>query len=88
MLRDLMRYHEVPTYLESTLLEVKDGSVVIQTKQGKQELPCDSVVLSVGYTPDKTLQKRDRHVHILGDAQKVGNLKTAIWSAYDLALKI
>lgn len=87
MLRDLMRYHEVPTYLESTLLEVKDGSVVIKTKKGRQELPCDSVVLSVGYTPDQSL-KKGKNVHLLGDAQKVGNLKTAIWSAYDLALEI
>lgn len=88
MLRDLMRFHKVPAYLESTLLEVKDGSIVIKTKNGKQEIFCDSVVLSVGYVPDKTLQKKDKHVHLLGDASKVGNLKTAIWSAYDLALEI
>ena len=87
MLRDLMRYHKVPTYLESSLKEVREGSVVISTKDGEKELPCDSVILSVGYVPDQSLFREDKHVHLLGDAEKVGNLKTAIWSAYDMAMK-
>ncbi len=84
-LRDLIRYHKVPTYLESTLKEIKDGSVVIETKDGAKEIPCDSVVLSVGYVPNKPLAEASDHVHIIGDAAKVGNLKSVIWGAYDLA---
>ena len=87
-LRDLLRYHKVPVHLESTLKEIKDGSVVIAAKTGDVQIPCDSVILSVGYKPDQSLMKKDDHVHILGDAAQVGNLKKAIWSAYDLGIKL
>ena len=32
--------------------------------------------------------KEHKNVHLLGDAEKVGNLKTVIWGAYDLAFSI
>ena len=85
-LRDLIRYYKIPVYLESSLKEIKNGSVLIQTPDGMQELPCDSAVLSVGYVPGTPLASESSgNVHILGDAAKVGNLKTVIWGAYDLA---
>ncbi len=86
MLRDLMRFYKVPTYLESSVKEIKQGSVVITTKDGNKEIACDSVVLSVGYVPGTPLAEKDsKNIHILGDAKKVGNLKHVIWAAYDLA---
>ncbi len=85
-LRDLLRYYKVPVYLESTLKEIYDNKVVIQTSEGEKTIECDSVVLSVGYVPGTSLAKESsEHVHILGDAAKVGNLKSVIWGAYDLA---
>ena len=87
-LRDLLRYHKADIHLESTLKEIKDGSIVIATKDGDKEIKCDSVVLSVGYKPEQSLMKKDDHVHILGDAAAVGNLKKAIWGAYDLGIKL
>lgn len=88
-LRDYLRYYKVPVYLESTLKEIKDGSVVIETKEGTKEINCDSVVLSVGYVPDALpVPEKSEHIHILGDAAKVGNLKSVIWGAYDLAFSL
>lgn len=87
-LRDLLRYHKADIHLESTLKEIKEDSIVISTKEGDKEIPCDSVILSVGYKPEQTLMKEDPHVHILGDAAAVGNLKKAIWGAYDLAITL
>jgi len=87
-LRDLLRYHKADIRLESTLKEIKDGSVVIATKNGDQEIPCDSVILSVGYVPVQNLMKKEKNVHVLGDASAVGNLKKAIWGAYDLGVKL
>ncbi len=85
-LRDLIRYHKVPVYLESQVKEIKPGSVVISTKDGEKEIPCDSTILSVGYVPGTPLAAESAgKVHILGDAAKVGNLKSVIWAAYDLA---
>lgn len=82
MLRDLLAFHKVPAYLESGVKEIKDGSIVIETKEGVKEIPADSVITSVGYIPGSPLaEKEKKHVHIIGDAGTVGNLKTAILAA-------
>lgn len=93
MLRDLLAYHKVPAYVESSISEIRDGSIVIKTKDGVKELPADSVITSVGYIPGTALAseeelKRSKHIHVIGDAGKVGNLKTAIFAANELAVKL
>lgn len=92
MLRDLLTYYKVPSYLESSVTEIKDHTVVIETKEGKKEIPADSVITSIGYIPGSPLvkdpKKPGKHVHLLGDAATVGNLKTAIWTANDLVQKL
>lgn len=88
MLRDLMRYHKVPVYLESQTKEIKESSIVIQTKNDTKEIPVDSVITSIGYESFLPFDSKKEHVHILGDASKVGNLKTAIWAANDLILEL
>ena len=47
----------------------------------------DSVILSVGYNP-APLATKGKHVHVLGDADKVGNLRTVIWGAWDICMKL
>ena len=43
--------------------------------------------MSVGYVPTP-LAPKSKHVHVIGDAAKVGNLRTVIWGAWDVAMKI
>ncbi|MCQ2430221.1 MAG: FAD-dependent oxidoreductase [Clostridia bacterium] len=87
-LREWFALHEVPTYLETTLTEVRDGSIVCVGKDGQTlELPCDSVISCAGYIPAPAAQK-SRNVTLIGDCQSVGNLRTVIWSAYEAAMKI
>ena len=52
MLRELLCYHEVPAYLQATVESITDEGVVIRTPEGQKTIPADSVILSVGYTPD------------------------------------
>ena len=87
-LRDFFEANKVPVYLETGLKEIKDGSVTVADKEGKTfDIPTDSVILSVGYksTP---LAEKAKNVHIVGDANKVGNLRTVIWGAWDACMKI
>ena len=90
MLRELMRYHEVPVYLESQTKQVTPTSVIIQTPEGTLELPADTVITSIGYEAGSPFEgaegAHEGHVHVLGDAAKVGNLKSAIWAANDLVV--
>ena len=70
------------------LKEIKDGCVVIKDKNGKEtEVKADNVIVSVGYISTPAFEKA-KHVHVIGDAKQVGNLRTVIWSAWDVAMKL
>ncbi|MBQ4626787.1 MAG: FAD-dependent oxidoreductase, partial [Clostridia bacterium] len=87
-LRDFFKTNKVPVHLETSLCEINEGSVTVKGKDGKTfEIPSDSVVMSVGYVPTPVAAK-SKHVHIIGDAAKVGNLRTVIWGAWDVAMKL
>ncbi len=87
-LRDFFKTNQVPVCLETSLREIRDGSVVVAGKDGAtREIPADSVILSVGYRP-APLAPKSRRVHIVGDAHKVGNLRTVIWRAWDVCMKL
>ena len=87
-LREWFAFHKVPVYLESTLAEVREGEISITQKDGTTKvIPCDSVIASIGYTPDPLVQKSSK-VYLVGDCEKVGNLRSVIWGAYETAMKI
>ena len=87
-LREYFAWKKVPVYLETMLKEVKDKSIVVTDKEGKdQEIACDSVISSVGYIPAPLVLK-GKNVHLVGDCLNVGNLRTVIWRAYEVAMKI
>lgn len=87
-LRDYFAYKKVPVYLESKVEKIEDGKVVVADKDGKKrEIKADSVVVSVGYVP-APLAEGGRHVHVVGDAEKVGNLRTVVWKAWEVAEKL
>ncbi|MBQ3591683.1 MAG: FAD-dependent oxidoreductase, partial [Clostridia bacterium] len=87
-LRDFFRTNKVPVYLETALSEIGDGSVTLKDKDGKTfPVHADSVILSVGYTPAPVAPK-GKHVHVIGDAAAVGNLRTVIWGAWDVCMKL
>ena len=87
-LREWFALHKVPVYLETTLAEVRDGSIVCRGKDGATfEVPCDSVIGSVGYV-SAPLAPRGKNVQLVGDCAQVGNLRTVIWSAYEAAMRI
>ncbi len=87
-LRDCFKANKVPVYLESKTTEIRKDGVTIATKDGKTiDVPADNVILSVGYRPAPLVEK-GKHVHVIGDASKVGNLRTVIWQAWDIGMKL
>ncbi len=87
-LRDFFKTNKVPVYLESRTTEIRDNGVTIATKDDNTiDIPADTVILSVGYKPAPIAEK-SKKVHIIGDANKVGNLRTVIWGAWDVAMKL
>ncbi len=87
-LREWFALHEIPVYLETTLQSVGDGNIVCKSKDGNTiEIPCDSVISSAGYIANP-LAKEGSNVYLVGDCQQVGNLRTVVWRAYEVAMKI
>lgn len=85
-LREYFEWKKVPVYLETTVKEIKEGAVVCKAKDGREfEVECDSVISSVGYIPDPL---RSRKAYLVGDCLKVGNLRSVIWRAYEIAMRI
>ncbi len=88
-LRDFFISNKVPTYVESSVKEIKDDSVIITDKDGKEvAIKADTTVLSVGYVPAPAFTKAKKRIHIIGDAAQVGSLRTVIWGAWDVAMKL
>lgn len=89
-LREALPYHNVPVYLESTITEIRDGSVTVKNiKTGETfEIPCDCVVNGVGFVPNPVSKVKEKHVNCVGDCVAIGNLRTVIWRAWDVCMKI
>ena len=87
-LREYFAWKKVPVYLETKLVEVKDKSIVVVDKGGNQQvIACDSVISSVGYISSPLVEK-GKNVYLVGDCLNVGNLRSVIWRAYEVAMKI
>ena len=88
-LREWFALNKVPTYLETTLKEVKDGSIICTGKDGKDiEIACDSVISCAGYIPAPLVSEKTKNVYLVGDCLAIGNLRSVIWRAYEVAMKI
>lgn len=87
-LRETLALHETPVYLETSVKAIRPDGVTLCGRDGKEfDVACDSTVVSIGYAP-KPLAAASKHVHIVGDANAVGNLRTVIWRAWDVCMKI
>ena len=87
-LRDFFETNDVEVHLESFVKSIRDGYVVVADKNGNESrVSCDDVIISIGYKPNP-LAKCSKHVHIVGDADKVGNLRTVVWRAWEVAEKL
>lgn len=88
-LREWFALNKTPVYLETTVKEIRDDKVICQDKSGKTiDIPCDSVISSVGYVPSPLTNGKESGAEIVGDAEKVGNLRTVIWRAFEAAAAI
>jgi len=87
-LRDFFKTNKVPVHLETKLAAITDEGVTVTGPDGSSfAIAADSVILSTGYKP-APLAAKAKNIHIVGDAAKVGNLRTVIWQAWDVAMKL
>ena len=87
-LRDFFQTNRVPVHLETRLCQVLPDGVLVKDHNGMEfKIAADSVILSTGYHP-APLAPKGKHVHLVGDASAVGNLRTVIWGVWDVCMKL
>ena len=98
MLREIIRYHEIPVLTSTVFAGVENADRLrVKVRTGKEEnvLDADSVIMSVGYVPVHTVSDAlesagypEDKVHVIGDAHEVGNLMSVIREAYELCYSL
>ena len=96
-LRDAMEYHKVPVYLHSTVTEITDNGCTVKNVQTGETffVECDNVVNGIGFVPTpvggRTASRKVKGketIFRVGDCVAIGNLRTVIWRAWDVCMKI
>lgn len=89
MLERLIPYYHVEVITSAKVKSYQDGILLAELKAGEKKIPCDSVILSVGYRENNTLYHELEfdvpEIYLLGDAKKVGNIMYGIWDAFEVA---
>ncbi len=86
-----LKANDVASRTDSTVVEIRDNSVVIETGGERQEIPADQVIVAVGSKSNTQLLEEigDRiPTIVLGDAMLVGKALEGINNAYAQALTI
>ena len=85
--KDLHVFYGMIHAIKGISFEVRDGEIVCTRAGSDLTIPCDSVISSVGYVP-APIAAEGKNVYLVGDCDKVGNLRSVIWKAYETAMKI
>lgn len=90
MLLDLLKFNEVKTLKNASLLEVtNEGAVVTDESSNERTLLADNVVLAIGLDPNRdlynSLKNKVPDLYLIGDAREPRLVKDAIWEAYEIA---
>jgi 2-enoate reductase len=93
MLLDLLKFHRVEVFTNTSLLEVTENGVLLLGEDSqKKNFPADTIVLAIGLKPDRelyqTLKGQTPNLYTIGDSRKTQNILNSIWDAYEVARMI
>ncbi|MEG1848559.1 MAG: FAD-dependent oxidoreductase [Lachnospiraceae bacterium] len=88
MIEELLEHHQVVPVLSSKLVEVKEGCIVVEDKEGTKEISAQQVILALGYLANNTLYNKIANkvteIYNIGDSKGPKNIMEGIWDAYNL----
>lgn len=89
MLERLVPYNGIEVMTSARVTGYTDGKLHVSLSGEDKEIPCDSVILSVGYREENELYHELEfeipEIYLLGDAKKVSNIMYAVWDAFEVA---
>ena len=92
MLEALLPFQGVTVVTGAEVKCYRNGVLSLAAAGRGREIPCDSVILAVGYREEDSLYRELEfdvpELYLLGDARKVSNIMYAIWDAFEVANQI
>ncbi|MCL2125469.1 MAG: FAD-dependent oxidoreductase [Oscillospiraceae bacterium] len=93
---EILQNEDIPVHYELQLTEILDDKVICKnTANGETvEFPADTVLISIGMRPLREVADSMRHsapeteIRVVGDADEVGNISTAVNQAFQAAIRI
>jgi len=89
MLERLIPFYKIGVVTGAKAKCLENGRLHVEADGAERIIPCDSAILSVGYSSDsalyEALQFRIGELYLLGDAKNVSNIMYAIWDAFEVA---
>lgn len=89
MLEALLPFQGVTVVTGAEVKCYRNGVLSLAAADRGREIPCDSVILAVGYREEDSLYRELEfdvpELYLLGDARKVSNIMYAIWDAFEVA---
>lgn len=89
MLEALLPFQGVTVVTGAEVKCYRNGVLSLAAAGRGREIPCDSVILAVGYREEDSLYRELEfdvpELYLLGDARKVSNIMFAIWDAFEVA---
>ena len=89
MISDMLAFEKVKITTGARLVEISDEAVrCLDVHSQEITLQADSVVLSLGLSPDRQLYKKlmgvTANLYVVGDAREARNIMGAIWDSYEV----
>lgn len=93
MLVDAFEYYKTRVLTGTRLKEINDEGAVVTKADGSEEvIPCDNVVMSIGYRPLPSMAAElagcGAEIYEIGDGNRVGNVLTCMQDAYEVAYRL
>lgn len=89
MLEALLPFNGIDIITGAKVTGYQNGVLTAVGEDGEKKIPCNSVILSVGYKEENSLYQELEfevpEIYLLGDAKKVSNIMYAIWDAFEVA---
>ncbi len=91
-LKGILKRFEVNAYTNTKVLEIKENAVVVDTPAGEKEIPCDCVVLAMGYKPESKLADELENAgiaaHKIAGAVRTSNALIANKEGFELGMSL
>jgi 2-enoate reductase len=86
ILKDMVAASNIKVMTSTTLLSIDKDKVLVKVNDEEKEIPCDTLVVSVGYKSDKSLtealETKIKKVFEIGDYEQPGKIINAVHKGF------